>query len=314
MLDTPKLPAARVGYVARLNSVVDYIDTHLGEPLNFRALATVAHLSPWHFHRLFHAMMGESVAERVRRRRLEVAARLLVATPPVPVHAVALDTGFGSAAVFTRTFKLHFGVTPTAWRQGAHRTWIEGHRKQMHVIQRSLRKSHPMSDETAAGDCSIVDMKVDLKRLPAWRVAYLRHVGPYGSPGIERMWERFKGWALHNGLQEGGLFVGVSHDSADIAMPAVCRYDACVTVDTMFRPRQDVGVQETPGGLHACTRFLGSSHDIYEAWLRFYSQWLPDSGYQPDDKPCIEVYGADVAVDPGTGVFSCDLCLPIRPL
>jgi AraC family transcriptional regulator len=59
---------------------------------------------------------------------------------------------------------------------------------------------------------------------------------------------------------------------------------------------------------------VGSSNDIYEAWLRLYGRWLPDSGYQPDDKPCIEVYGADVVVDSDTGVFACELCLPIRPL
>jgi AraC family transcriptional regulator len=146
------------------------------------------------------------------------------------------------------------------------------------------------------------------------RLAYLRHIGPYGDPRIGRMWERFVRWTSRNGLHGKGMFVGVSHDSADIAMPEMCRYDACVEVDSKVRPLHDVGVQETLGGLHACTPYVGSSNDIYEAWLRLYGRWLPDSGYQPDDKPCIEVYGADVVVDSDTGVFACELCLPIRPL
>lgn len=134
--------AERAGYVARFNSVVDYSDAHLAEPLDLHTLATVAHFSPWHFHRLFQAMMGETLAERVRRRRLEAAASLLLASPPAPVQAVALDTGFGSPEVFTRTFKSHFGVTPSAWRQGAHRSWASARRTQLRKIHHGNRKPY----------------------------------------------------------------------------------------------------------------------------------------------------------------------------
>jgi AraC family transcriptional regulator len=316
----------RVGYVARCNGVVDYIDAHLDGPLDLHTLAAVAHFSPWHFHRLFHAMMGETLSERVRRRRLEAAARLLLATPPGPVQAIALDTGFCSAEVFTRTFKAHFGVTPSAWRQGAHQSWTSERRLQLRKIHQGLRKPdhagerpsteddpHRLTGSRSKGQAA--SMKVEIKKLPTLRVAYMRHVGPYGDPRIGRLWERFMRWANHNNLPDGKrLFIGVSHDSPDIAMPDKCRYDTCAEVDPTFTPRRDVGVQDIRGGLYGCARFDGSSADIYDAWLRLYGEWLPASGYQPDDRLCIEVYGNDVVVDAATGRFTCALCLPVRPL
>src|SRR6476646_11717671 len=99
----------RSWYTASINRVVDHIDAHLAEPLDLETLAAVAHFSPWHFHRLFQALTGETLADRVRRRRLETAAARLLATPPQPALRIALDVGFGSAEVFTRAFRAHFG-------------------------------------------------------------------------------------------------------------------------------------------------------------------------------------------------------------
>ena len=68
-------------------------------------LAEVAHFSPFHFHRLFSAWMGETLGDYLRRRRVEVAAMRLVAQPRVTVLQTALSVGFGSAEAFTRAFK-----------------------------------------------------------------------------------------------------------------------------------------------------------------------------------------------------------------
>ena len=61
-------------------------------------------------------------------------------------------------------------------------------------------------------------------------------------------------------------------------------------------------------------RVTGSAHDIGGAWDRVFSAWLPASGYQPDDRPCLEVYRGRPGVDAKAESFRCDLCLPVRPL
>ena len=60
-------------YNRRMHAVVDYIDRHLDQKLDLAALADVASFSPFHFHRLFRALMGEALGDYVRRRRLEIA-------------------------------------------------------------------------------------------------------------------------------------------------------------------------------------------------------------------------------------------------
>ena len=319
------MTSPRHTYVARINRVIDHIDAHLADPLDLATLAGVAHFSSWHFHRVFQAMAGETLADCVRRRRLEVAAARLLGLPPEPVLAIALDVGFGSAAVFTRAFNAHFGVTPTDWRRGAYRSWAERRRIELGKIHQADRKAHqavaeafrhderswPKGPVSRSGDS---EMKIELKTLPEVRVAYMRHVGPYGDSGITRTWQRFAAWCGEHGLMEPRrTMYGVSHDNPDVTPPAKCRYDACIEVGEGFRPEGEIGVQTVGGGRYACTEFTGPSTEIHTAWMNL-CDWLPDSGYQPADGAPIEIYGRDFEMDEKTGAFNCTLCMPVRPL
>lgn len=157
-------------------------------------------------------------------------------------------------------------------------------------------------------------MKVEIKTLPPVRVAYLRHVGPYGSSGIAQLWQRFAAWCGEHGLMEPRrVMYGISHDNPDVTPPEKCRYDACIEVGEDFKPQGEVGVQTLRGGRFACARFSGTSADIHGAWMRL-CDWLPDSGWQADDAPPVEVYGRDFAMDEKTGAFNCELCMPVRAL
>ena len=49
-------------YQERLSRVVAYIHDHLDEPLDLNRLAEVAHLSPCHWHRVYQALYGETIA------------------------------------------------------------------------------------------------------------------------------------------------------------------------------------------------------------------------------------------------------------
>lgn len=115
----------RAEYVARINRVRDYIDEHLSDPLTLTELAEVAAFSPFHFHRIFAAMVGEPSGQYVRRLRLERAAQQLVASPRKPITAVALDCGFSGSAPFARAFKESFGVSASEWRRNRGH-WVRG--------------------------------------------------------------------------------------------------------------------------------------------------------------------------------------------
>ena len=212
----------RADYQARLLRVLAHLDAHLDEDVDLAALAKIACFSPFHFHRIFSGMVGESVKAHVRRLRLERAAGLLKrGTSPVTV--LAFDAGFRSHEAFTRAFKALFGVSPLAYRRS----------------RRPLPTRRPSSGGRMAD--------VAVKRLPPQRVAFLRHVGPYSSVGAA--WERLLPRLGKDGLLGGGSrFIGVCLDDPDVTPGARIRYDACVTLDGPFEPRDEIGLRTIPGG------------------------------------------------------------------
>lgn len=316
------MEANRLEYVRRVNRVVDHIGAHLGEELTLAALARVAAFSPFHFHRVFRAVTGETLLAFIQRLRLERSAGVLAAAPDRSVLEVALDHGFASAATFARAFKAHFGMSATAWRRGGAARWSERRRldrkigKQGRKPGKQLRKAGNARPRQAShtdsrkGDA----MNVRVQELPPQRVAYTRYVGPYGAQGIPELWDRFTTWMQAHGLDmDTTTRLGVAHDDPAITQAEKCRYDACAVVREDFQPDRSVNVASVPGGRYAVSRFRGTAHEIQGAWDRVFAGWLPDSGYQPDDRPCMEVYRGR-AFDEKTRVFSCDLCLPVRAL
>lgn len=310
--------------MARINRVIDHISTHLADTLDLHTLAAVAHFSPWHFHRLFQATTGETLADCVRRLRLEAAAQRLLGTPPPTALAVALEVGFVSAEVFTRAFRAHFGMTPTAWRRGGSHDWSASRRAQLSKIHQEVRKNHQAArpDVQHDGDSwppsqPTIDkgtsMEVEVKTLPALRLAYLRHTGPYGHPDIGATWQRLWRWLGQHGLNPERIY-GIVQDDPDLTPADKCRYDCCFEVDAAFQPQGDIGVQTFAGGRYACAAFTGTGATIHAAWMRLFGEWLPQSGYQADDKPSLELHEGDFVVDKKTGAFRCLLCVPVRPL
>jgi AraC family transcriptional regulator len=154
---------------------------------------------------------------------------------------------------------------------------------------------------------------VELRTIPATRVAYMRHVGPYGSPIVSEMWRRFESWCASRGLTSPPRrMFGIAQDNPNITSPDETRYDACIEVDDDFEAGVEVGVQVIRGGRYACTAFFGTTADIKAAWVKFLGKTMPDAGYQHDVAPALEIYEPGFTVDLKTGAFACTLCMPVR--
>lgn len=318
-------PSPRAEYTRRMNRVLNHIDLHLDQPLDLQQLAGVANFSPFHFHRVFAAWMGETLGDYARRRRLEKAAFRLACKPAESVLETALATGFGSGEAFARAFKLKFGCTPTEWRRdtrqrlaaqalaapdraGADRNLDQALRKLDQTPQRGIG-DHDISHN----DPGEFHMKVDVIDLPAARVAYHRRIGPYG-PGIGTFWRAtVLPWIQSHGL-DGQICYGVGYDDPSITAPDKCRYDACVTVPDGFDAAGSADLTTLPGGRYAVARFEGEPAAIADAWTWLTRNWLPDSGMLCDDRPCFEMFRLDTMTNPENGRLVCDLCIPVRPL
>jgi AraC family transcriptional regulator len=297
----------RLEYEKRVNRVIDHIREHLAEDLSLAGLARVAAFSPFHFDRVFKAITGETLFGFVQRLRIERAAGALRLHPDQSVLAVALDHGFASAATFARAFRAHFGMSATQWRAGGAERWRR--RRKPGKAGRARRRDTPRSRREEES------MSIEVRALPAHHVAFMRYVGPYGAHGIPELWTRLAKWmAAHRLGSPASTTLGVAYDDPSITAPEKCRYDAGVVVPPDFRPDRLVEVMDVQAGRYAVARFIGGAHEIVEAWDRVFAAWLPNSGYEPDDRPCYELYRGDPTVDATARRFRCDLCLPVRPL
>jgi AraC family transcriptional regulator len=302
---------SRLEYEKRVNRVIDHVRDHLAEDLSLERLAKVAAFSPFHFHRIFRAITNETLFAFIQRLRLERAAVALTHHRDESVLAVALDHGFSSAATFARAFRGRFGMSATEWRTGGAARWSKQGKANRNPSKAEGRRRRHSSPRTSKEDA----MNVALRELPRYRVAYMRYVGPYGPHGIPELWKRFSGWMETRGLLgPDSIKLGIGHDDPDVTAPEKCRYDACVVVPDSFAGDKWVNVIDLPGGKYAVAEFIGTAHKIREAWDALYGSWLPGSGYQPDDRPCLEVYRGNPEVDGRPGMFRCDLCVPVRPL
>lgn len=323
--------AHRLRHAQRMNALLDHIDRHLDHTLELSSLAEHVHFSPFHFHRVFAAWMGETLGDYLRRRRLDVAALMLAQPEPRSVLEVALAVGFGSSEAFARAFKLRFGQTPSAWRLDSPLRWARElarsreqqarrHRppaallSNQDQLERNLDQADPgPAADDAGSSCftSESQMHISLQQLPPTRVAYLRHIGPYGQSVHEFWMNTVLPWRQAQGLEQRACY-GIGHDDPSLAAPEQCRYDACVEVEADFVPRSPASVQTLPGGRYAVARFRGTLADFSHAWTELLRGWLPASGLQIDGRPVFEHYPPNAGYDPQTGIFSCELCLPVK--
>ena len=297
-----------------MHRVLEHIDQHLERALELGELAEVAHFSRYHFHRLFSAWMGETFGDYLRRRRVEIAAMRLAAQPGLPVLQAALSVGFGSAEAFARAFKARFNASPTSWRrQQAQRRLAKGNPDQANRKPGQAASGVPSKHGVSRSSQMETLMNVQLIDRKPTLVAYLRHVGFYGEP-ISQFWRQtVYPWLAANGLL-GRPRYGISHDDPGITAPDKCRYDACVEIPPEFIASGKALKTTIPGGRYASLRFKGTVEHIGEAWAGLLRDWLPSSGLQLDARPCFEHYPTDATYDPATGVFECEICIPVAAL
>lgn len=305
-------PRSRDVYLDRMHRVTAYIDQRLDQYLDLETLAEVAHFSPFHFHRLFSALTGETLGAYLRRRRCEVAATRLLAQPKLSVLQIALGVGFGSAEAFTHAFGARFGCSPTTWRlqQAPARTAISNP-DQMNSKPDQMQPDKAMEND--APTKTEAPMKVQILERKATPIAYLRHVGPYGQP-IGAFWQtQVYPWMVANGLM-GQPRYGISHDDPRVTAPEQCRYDAGCEIPDSVLARGIAHRTSIPGGQYAALDFKGVVADFEPAWNALLRDWLPSSGLQLDGRPMFEYYPTDSSFDPVTGILGCQLCVPVMPL
>jgi AraC family transcriptional regulator len=151
-------------------------------------------------------------------------------------------------------------------------------------------------------------MKITVVERQPVKVFYLRHTGPFGEP-VGRFWRTtVTPWLADHGLLDCPRY-GVAVDNPMDTAPDNCRYDACVEVPAGLQ-LPDAEETTIPGGRYAVTAFKGTAAQIGPAWGAFIAAFFASHAADPRRRP-LEHYPRGAPFDARTGVFACELCLPV---
>jgi len=275
-------------YGIRIERVIRHIWDHLDQPLDLPALADVAALSPFHFHRVYRGFTGETVADTIRRLRLHRGAGDLV-QGSAPIAAVAKRAGYGSVAAFSRAFRDGYGTTPAAYRASGR------------LVQPA---SSSTEKESSMYDVSIVTFE-------PLRLAGLRHTGSYMDIG--RAFDRLYALAGARGLMAATTRgIGVYYDDPAAKPEKDLVSDACISVPMGALLPDELRVIDLAGGRHAVLHHLGPYAELEKAYAWLYRDWLPASGAEPANRPIFEEYLNNPRELP-PAQWRTDVCLPLNP-
>ena len=297
-------------YAARVNRAVDHVLLHLDEPLRLEDVAAVAGISRFHFHRIFRALMGETLQRFVRRVRLERALSMMSRTPRPRLTAVALACGFSSSSDFTRSFKQRYGVAPSAFDV---RAWRDARREDVRLAVESMRFSvesparYHIDPPLGRGE-NPDGFEVRFRDLPPRRVAYLRVLDPFQGTGVFDACKRLVAWAEARGLADG-QWLGYMWDDPEVVALEDCRYDVGVVIGPTD-PTDGVSVLDFPALRVAEVRIRGDLALETRALDWLFETWLPASGCLPDDQPGFEAWSGRPFAH-GLEHFELSLHLPV---
>ena len=299
-------------YIHRINRVVDYIEANLDGDHSVKTLAEVAHFSPYHFHRIFRALTGETINNYVKRIRLQEAGSRLLNDYNRPVTDIAIQCGFNSTEVFCRAFREHFGKNTTEFRKH-HMEQVRKNGQPPRKNSQSDQSSRLyISDEIINQNRNVqMEKNIQVKEMPAMDLVYCRHVGPFDQIG--GAYEKLFKWAGPRGLLRfpDTKTLTVYHDDPSVVDPEKVRQSACITVEGDVKTEGEFGNMHLPGGKFAVGSFKVDPTQFGEAWDAV-CRWIADSGYQPADGYPYEYYPEEHKGDPP--IFTVDICVPVKPL
>lgn len=291
-------------YIKRINRTIDYIESNLNKQLTLDEIADIACFSKYHFHRIFHAFIGEPLYSFINRLRVEKIAGILLINRERSITEIVLNEGFNDSAVFARAFKKRFALSASNWIKK-----IKDHQNKL------LKSNNFITEKQIAA--KIKPISIDVRQLKKMTIAYVRHIGPFVGDGklFNDLYKKLYKWALPRKLinYQATKQIILYHDAIEITEKEKLRITASITIPEKTEVDGNIGKMILPGGKYLLAKYELGEKDFTCAWGQIYRTILPENGYQPDDKACFELYcyGQNTKYNKKALV---DICVPVKKL
>lgn len=300
----------------RVERAVQYICERLDRPLSVGEVAKAAGLSEFHFHRIFAAIVGESVGRFITRQRLELAALRLAYEPHESITAIALGSGYSSSSNFAKAFSAYFGCSPSRVRApGDELPSAIGTLARTHGRAFDPRRLYALPPDRSPQDhadvAAALDAIVRFETSKGFSVACLRSDAGYDAQALVELFAELYRRTRQLGLCDDDMDAwGIAHDSPRLTAPELCRYDACVPCPSGMALPAPLFRTEVPAGRYAVFSFDGLVAEVEPTYRAIYSVWLPRTSLAPDDFFVLEHHTGD---GPEDGRVRHEIWIKVRP-
>ena len=292
-----------------------FVADHLDQPITVAEIARAAHLSEFHLHRVFHALVGESVGRFITRRRLESAALRLAYEPSASITEIALASGYSSSSNFSKAFSAFFGCSPTQVRLPSG----EAPSALAKLTQQYGKNFRPEDLFTFVPEPEPAELRRELERwnralrlvdADALPFACLASPGGYDFATLEATWQQLIARAQQLGLTGEEVDAwGIAHDSPSLTAPERCRYHACVPCPAGAQLPAPLFEGARPAGRYAVFHYQGPVEGVPDAYRSIFSCWFRESSLVPEDFVPLDHYIGDY---PEGGQVELELWLRVR--
>lgn len=270
-----------------VNLVVEYINNHLGEEIDLEMLADISHFSPYHFHRIMKAFLGEPLGMFIVRTRVETAARLLRYST-MSVGDIAYRIGYASPSSLSKVFRQFYGISPNEYRNNKE-----------HVIMKPIEINPKL------------DVSVEERTEAPKQVIYIRLTGAYAELNFCKAWERLHAYVQQEKIYDGCMeHLCIYHDDPKVTETDKLRMDVCLAVPVAVQPKGEIGVKDIPGGKYLVFRYKGPYSDLCPLYDTIYGHWIPEKGYTVGESSGYELYVNDPAVTAPEDLLT-DIYVPV---
>lgn len=302
-------------YLSRINSVILYIEKNLDKVLDLDTISRHANFSPFHFHRIFTALIGETPADFILRLRIEKAAKLLQEDTNILIVEIAYRCGFTNQTTFSRAFRKYFSMTAHEFRKQEKAVFTSN--KQFYnslgeLVERTDNTiNHKQADYFVLEKISFIqNANIQIKWMPNFHIAYLSYIGDFYE--VDKTYTTLFEWTKQNQLLDtpNSKFFTIYHDDPAVTKLEKNRQSIGITIPSNIKVEGKIGKLTISEGKYLVGYFELFDTEYDKAWNTMYLTVI-EKGCRMRDAYLYEMYEAkdnDLFSQP----YKVFMCLPIE--
>lgn len=275
-----------IDYKGRINRVFEFIDDNLDSDLSLNTISEIAFFSPFHFHRIFKFITGETLNDYVIRRRIEKSALDLL-HKNITTSEIAHHYGFSDNSSFSKAFKKFYSISPTEFKKQNSKRLVK-----IRQLQSKNGQHYPDYEKYICiinnlRDWIKVNSKIEIREIAKMDLAYVSCIGP---KNLENAYTKLIHWASTKDLMNKDTkMVTIYHNSFKVTEASKVRMSASMLLNKPIATDGDIGFTSINAGKTIVGSFEIGLDEFEKAWKGLFL-WMNENGHYKADGNPFEIY------------------------